>query len=163
MSGKDPKDVASEASSNLIRMALVVLAMVGVVVYFISTGRVQFNEPVELTARIAQPTTWTETGPLTLTVGVTLVNNQDEPLQLETSSQCNIFRWFLTDDNRDFIQSQRADDACIDVPVRGELEGKHTISGEYTLTLDPARVKPGDYIIFLNYWGHELRQKLTIN
>src|SRR5690554_744372 len=163
MSEKSPKEAAGIASSNLIRMALVVLAMAAVVAYYIGTGRVQLNEPIELTARIAQPATWTDAGPLTLTVGVTLANNQDEPLQLETSSQCNIFRWFLTDDNRDFIQSQRADDACIDVPVRGELEGKHTISGEYTLTLDPARVKPGDYIIFLNYWGHELRQKLTIN
>lgn len=163
MSGKTPKDAASAASSNLIRMALVVLAMAAVIAYYIGTGRVQLNEPVELTARIAQPATWTAAGPLTLTVGVTLANNRDEPLQLETSSQCNIFRWFLTDDNRDFIQSQRADDACIEVPVRGELEGNHTISGEYTLTLDPARVKPGDYIIFLNYWGHELRQPLTIN
>lgn len=163
MSVKPPKEAASLASSNLIRMALVVLAMAAVVAYFLGTGRVQLNEPIELTARISQPKTWTEAGPLTLNVGVTLANNREEPLPLETSSQCSIFRWFLTDDDRNFIQSQRGDDACIEVPVRGELEGNHTVSGEYTLTLDPARVKPGQYILFLNYWDHELREKVTIN
>jgi len=163
MSDNNRRDAADKAGSNLTRMSLVVLAVAGVIVFYIGTGRVSLSEPVELTANISQPNTWTETGPLSLDVGVTLANNTEEPLALETSSQCDIFRWFLTDEDQNFVQSQRGEETCVDVPVRGEIEGKHTISGNYTLTLDPSRVKPGDYILFLKYWGHERREPITID
>lgn len=158
-----PETAAEKARSNLTRMSLVFLAMAGVIAFYIGTGRVQLNEPVELTARIAQPTSWSQTGPLTLDVVVTLANNTDEPLPLEVASQCDIFRWFVTDGDRNFVQSQRNEETCVDVPVRGELEGKHTISGEYSLSLDPARMPRGDYILFLRYWGHEIREPVTID
>lgn len=163
MSENHRRDAADKAGSNLTRMSLVFLAMGGVIVFYVGTGRVQLNDPVELTASISQPNTWTETGPLSLAVGVTLANNTEEPLALETGSQCDIFRWFLTDGDQNFVQSQRNEETCVEVPVRGELEGKHTISGDYTLTLDPSRAKPGDYILFLKYWGYELRENVTID
>ena len=47
--------------------------------------------------------------------------------------------------------------------MQGNLEAKHNISGEFTLTLDPARVKPGRYILFMRYWGHEHREPVTID
>ena len=161
MSAKDPNEAAQNARSNLVRMSLVFVAMAGVIAFYVGTGRVQLNEPVELTANVTQPRSWTETGPLTLAVSVTLANNTGEAMPLEIGSQCNIFRWFLTDRDQNFVQSQRGDEACLDVPMRGELEGKHSISGEYTLELDPARVKPGDYILFLNYWGIERLEPIT--
>ncbi len=163
MSENNPRDAASKAGSNLTRMSLVFLAMGGVIAFYVGTGRVQLNEPVELTASVSQPNTWTEAGPLPLEVGVTLANNTQEPLALETGSQCDIFRWFLTDEDQNFVQSQRGEETCVEVPVRGELEGNHTISGNYTLTLDTSRVKPGDYILFLKYWGHEIREPITID
>lgn len=163
MPEKNPRDAASTASSNLTRMSLVFVAMAGVIAFYIGTGRVQLNDPVELTTRISQPATWTQAGPVTLDVAVTLANNTEEPLPLEVASQCETFRWFLTDAEQNFVQSQRGEETCVEVPVRGELEGKHTISGNYTLTLDPSRVKPGDYILFLKYWGHETREPVTID
>jgi hypothetical protein len=163
MSAKDPNEAAQNARSNLIRMSLVVMAMTGVIAFMIGTGRVQlYDEPIELTVQVTQPRSWTEAGPLILAVKTTLANNTGEAMPLEIGSQCNIFRWFLTDRDQNFVQSQRGDEACLDVPMRGELEGKHSISGEYTLELDPARVKPGDYILFMNYWGNERREPITI-
>ncbi|MBO6633427.1 hypothetical protein [Parvibaculum sp.] len=163
MSDNNRRDAADKAGSNLTRMSLVFLAMGGVIAFYIGTGRVQLNDPVELTASISQPNTWTETGPLALDVSVTLANNTEEPLPLEVASQCDTFRWFLTDEDQNFVQSQRGEETCVEVPVRGELEGKHTISGSYTLTLDTSRVEPGNYILFLKYWGHELREPITID
>ena len=163
MSTNDPDSAAARARSNLIRLSLVVLAMTGVIAFYLGTGRVDLRDPVEITARVTQPVTWTETGPLTLEVHVTLANNTDEPLPLSLPSQCDIFRWFVTDEDRNLVQSQRGDEPCVDVPMKGSLEAKHSISGEFTLSLDPARVKPGSYILFLRYWGHELREPITID
>ncbi|MEQ8378163.1 hypothetical protein [Parvibaculum sp.] len=163
MSDNNRRDAAARAGNNLTRISLVFLAVAGVIVFYVGTGRISLSEPVELTANISQPNTWTETGPLSLDVTVTLANNTEEPLALETGSQCDIFRWFLTDEDQNFVQSQRGEETCVEVPVRGELEGNHTISGNYTLPLDTSRVKPGDYILFLKYWGHERREPITID
>lgn len=163
MSKTTPPDPASEAGSNMMRIAFVVLGMVGVIAFFIVTGRVEMNEPVELTASITQPLTHKPGEPLLLEVAVVLANNTEEPLPLALPSQCDIFRWFIADSERDLVQSQRDDEPCVELPVTGELEAKHTMSGTYTLKLDPARVAPGDYILFIRYWGHEIREPVTIN
>jgi hypothetical protein len=163
MNIENPDSAAARARSNLIRLSLVALAMTGVILFFVGTGRVDLNEPVELTARITQPTTWTENGPLTLNVAVTLANNTDEAMPLSLPSQCDIFRWFVADEDHNLVQSQRNDEPCLDVPMKGNLDAKTSISGEFTLTLDPTRVKPGDYILFLRYWDHELREPITID
>lgn len=156
-------DPAGEAGRNMMRLAMVVLSVVGVIAFFIVTGRVEMGEPVELTLRVSQPQTWTADGPLDLQVAPTLANNTDEPLALSLASQCDIFRWFVTDEDRNLVQSQRDDEACVDLPVKGELEAKHTMSGDYTLKLDPARVKPGSYILFIRYWGYETRESVTVD
>ena len=163
MSMSNPDSAAAKARSNMMRLGLVAVAMTSVIAFFVLTGRVDLNEPVELTARVTQPATWAESGPLTLGVAVTLANNTEEPLPLSLASQCDIFRWFLTDDDRNLVQSQRNDEPCVDLPMQGNLEAKHNISGEFTLTLDPARVKPGRYILFMRYWGHEHREPVTID
>ncbi|MBC7103464.1 MAG: hypothetical protein H5U13_09645 [Parvibaculum sp.] len=162
MSMNNPDSAAEKARSNMMRLGLVAVAMAGVIAFYVLTGRVDLNEPVELTACVTQPATWTESGPLTLGVAVTLANNTDEPLPLSLASQCDIFRWFLTDEDQNLVQSQRSDEPCVDLPMQGNLEAKHNISGEFTLTLDPARVKPGRYILFMRYWGHEHREPVTV-
>jgi hypothetical protein len=32
----------------------------------------------------------------------------------------------------------------------------------FVLDLDPSRVRPGDYLLFLRYWGHEATEPVTI-
>ncbi|MCF8470677.1 MAG: hypothetical protein K9G30_07825 [Parvibaculum sp.] len=158
-----PHDPAGEASRNMMRIALVVLSMVGVVAFFVVTGRVEMNEPIELSAEVTQPRTHSEDAPLTLEIALILANNTDELLPLSIGSQCDIFRWFLTDEDQNFVQSQKDGEPCVDLPVKGNLEAKHQMTGSYTLKLDPHRVKPGDYILFVRFWGHELRQPVTID
>lgn len=144
-------------------MSLVFMAMAGVIAFYVGTGRVQLNEPVELTATVSQQQKWTESGPLALKVNVTLANNTGEPMPLEAANTCEIFRWFLTDEDRNFVQAQRDEEVCIAVPVRDQLEGKHQVSGEYELALDTSRVKSGRYILFIKYWGNELREPVTLD
>ena len=163
MNSRDPSEAAQNARSNLIRMSLVFMAMAGVIAFYIGTGRVQLNDPVELTARIAQQQAWTETGPLSLKVNVTLANNTGEAIPLEAGNNCEIFRWFLTDEDRNFIQAEREEEICFAVPVRDQLQGKHQVTGEYILTLDPGRVAPGRYILFMQFWGNELREPVKID
>ncbi|ABS64486.1 hypothetical protein Plav_2879 [Parvibaculum lavamentivorans DS-1] len=163
MAKRPTTEAAEEAGRNMMRFALVALAMVGVVMFFIVTGRVDMSEPVELTARLSQPATYSATSLTTLDVSLTLANNTDEALPLELRSQCDIFRWFVTDEDKNLVQSQRDDEPCVNLPVTGALEPKTNMTGNYTLNLDPTRVTPGDYILFIRYWGYEIREPLTIN
>ena len=64
----------------MMRIALVVLSMVGVVAFFIVTGRVEMNEPIELSAEVTQPRTHSEVAPLTLEIALIRANNNDEQL-----------------------------------------------------------------------------------
>lgn len=164
MPSRDPSEAAQNARSNLIRMSLVFMAMTGVIAFMIGTDRVQlYDEPVELTASVSQQQEWTESGPLDLKVNVTLINNTGDPIPLEAENNCAIFRWFLTDEDRNFVQAQRDEDVCIAVPMRDQLEGKHQVTDEYDLALDTSRVKPGRYILFIKYWGNELREPVTLD
>lgn len=163
MKSRDPSEAAQNARSNLVRMSLIFMAMAGVIAFYVGTGRVQLSEPIELTARIAQQQAWTEAGPLELKVNVTLANNTGEPIPLEAGNNCEIFRWFLTDEDRNFVQAQRDEEICFAVPVRDQLMGKHQVTGEYMLGIDTGRVKPGRYILFIKFWGNELREPVKID
>lgn len=163
MNSRDPSEAAQNARSNLVRMSLIFMAMAGVIAFYVGTGRVQLSDPIELTARVAQQQAWTEAGPLELGVKVTLANNTGEAIPLEADNNCGIFRWFLTDEDRNFVQAQRDDEICFAVPVRDQLQGKHQVTGDYTLVLDTGRVKPGRYILFMKFWGIELREPVKID
>jgi hypothetical protein len=100
---------------------------------------------------------------LTLNVDMRLQNNEEEGLPLKADSQCEIFRWFVADTENNLVQSQGSDGVCVDLPVTGFLDPKHALTSSYTLTLDPRRVRPGSYTLFIRFWGYELREPLTIN
>lgn len=159
---RDPNDVADSAGRNMMRIGLVAMAVVGVVTFFIATGRVELDEPLVVTATPVQVGTWIAGAPVKLDVEVQIVNNSDEGLPLEVSSQCEIFRWIVLDAESEFVQSQSGGEACVEVPVSGFLDPKHSLTGAYTLELDPARVKPGEYRLLARYWGHEIRQPFTV-
>lgn len=163
MSRPDPKQAAESAKQNLMRLAIVVFAVVGVMAFFILTGRVDLTEPIELKVAVTQPLSHRPAEPLELQVAISLVNNTEEPLPLALKSQCDIFRWFVTDKDQNLIQSQRHGEPCLDLPVNGELDAKHSMSGNYTIALDPQRITPGNYILFMRYWGYESRERLKID
>lgn len=156
-------DAIGEAGRNMMRIGLVAMAVVGVVTFFIATGRVELDEPLVVTATPVQADPWQEgAGPLRVNVEVKIANNANEGLPLDVSSQCEIFRWFVVDEADSLIQSQREETPCLDMPVTGHLDPKHSLTGTYTLELDPRRVKPGNYRLFARYWGYEIRQPFTI-
>lgn len=155
-------DAADTAGRNMMRIGLVAMAVVGVVTFFIATGRVQLDEPLVVTATPVQVEPWREDAPLKLDVEMKIVNNSDDGLPLEAASQCEIFRWIVLDAESEFVQSQGEGDACVDLPVSGFLDPKHSLTGAYALELDPKRVRPGDYRLLARYWGYEVRQSFTI-
>jgi hypothetical protein len=150
------------AGRNMMRIGLVAMSMVGVVTFFIVTGRVDLEEPLVVTATPVQVASWRADAPLKLDVEMKIANNSKEGLPLEAASQCEIFRWFVVDTNDDLVQSQSGSEPCVELPVSGFLDPKHSLTGAYALELDPNRVKPGDYRLFARYWGYEVRQSFTI-
>lgn len=157
MALQDRKDALSQRMMN---MAVAMLAAVGVIAYFIYTGNVQPDEPVKLLVTTEQGAP-AANGEIPLALTVRLENNTKDGMVLNAPTQCDVFRWFITNTNKEFVQSQ-ATGMCAQVVVTNYLEGNHAMTEKYTLALDPSRVKPGDYLLFVRYWGHELTQPLTI-
>ncbi|MEX2248076.1 MAG: hypothetical protein WD671_00465, partial [Parvibaculum sp.] len=150
------------AGRNMMRIGLVAMSMVGVVTFFIVTGRVDLEEPLVVTATPVQVASWREDAPVKLDVEMKIANNSKEGLPLEAASQCEIFRWIVLDAESEFVQSQTGGEPCVELPVSGFLDPKHSLTGAYTLELDPTRVKPGEYRLLARYWGYEVRQPFTI-
>lgn len=147
----------ADLGKRMMNQALVVLAMVGVIAFFIYSGNVEMDEPVSLTVETTQPAG----EPLRLNVAVKLTNNTKDGIALTVPTQCDVFNWFLTGKDKEFVQSKK-DETCAQQTVSTWLDAKHAMSENFVLDLDPARVKPGDYLLFLRYWGHEATAEVAI-
>jgi hypothetical protein len=49
------------------------------------------------------------------------------------------------------------------VTVSTYLEKNHAMNETFPVELDPKRVKPGEYLLFVRYWGHEANTPITIH
>jgi hypothetical protein len=152
----------SDLGKRMINMSFAMLAAVGVIVYFIYTGAVKPDEPVTLTVTTEQPEASAAGKPIKVDVTFRLENNTKETQALTAATQCDVFRWFLTDDKREFVQSQAYDKVCAQVTVSTALAARHIMTEKFPIELDPKRVHPGDYRIFVRYWGHETDAAITI-
>lgn len=152
----------SDLGRRMINMSFAVLAAVGVIVYFIYTGHVKPDEPVTLTLTTSQAEAAVPGKPIKVDLNVRLENNEDKGISLTVGTRCDVFRWFLTDANKEFVQSQTEDQICAQVTVSTWLEGRHAMSETFPIELDPKRVKPGEYRLFIRYWGHETNQEISI-
>ena len=159
MNREDPRNALQR---NIVLSSLVMLAVVGVIAYFIATGKVDMGDPVRMEATVEQTVDYApEHGPV-LTVSATVVNDTDETLPVQAETQCKIFQWFLLDMDGALIQAQNPDPSCADVPATNFIEPHHKMTNKFTLELDQRRVEPGDYVLFIRYWGYEGRQRVTV-
>lgn len=147
---------------NITLSSLVFLAVVGVIAYFIVTGKVDMGDPVRMEANVTQTVNYGPTQGPVLQVEATVVNDQDETLPVQAKTQCKIFQWFLLDKDGALIEAQLPNPNCADVPATNFIEPHHKMTDKFTLQLDQRRVQPGDYVLFMRYWGHEGRQQVTI-
>jgi len=152
----------SELGQRMINMSFAMMAVVGVIAYFIYTGSVQPDEPVKLTLTAAQTEPASPGKPIKIALTVRLENNDNKGLALTAATRCDVFRWFLTDTNKEFVQSQADDQVCAQVTVSTWLDAHHAITETFPVELDPKRVKPGDYRFFVRYWGHETNEAIAI-
>lgn len=157
----DPK-TPSDLGKRMMNMSFAMLAAIGVIAYFIYTGAVKPDEPVTLTLTTEQPEASSADKPIKLDLTVRLENNTEETQALTASTQCDVFRWFLTDDKKEFVQSQADDKVCAQVTVSTALAARHIMTEKFPIELDPRRVHPGDYRLFIRYWGHEANAAVTI-
>ena len=151
-----------DIGKSMMNQALVVLAMCGVIVYFIYSGNVELDDPISLKVALTQGTPATAGGAIPLTVDITFSNNTKEGMALTSPSQCDVFNWFLTGTDREFVQSKEEAADCPKLTVTTWLESKHAMKESFTVALDPKRVHPGDYLLFVRYWGHETIENLKI-
>lgn len=157
-----PPKQPSELGQRMMNMSFAMLAVIGVIAYFIYTGTVKPDEPVKLTLTATQTEPAAPDTPIKVSLAVRLENNDDKGLALTAPTRCDVFRWFLTDTKKEFVQSQADDQVCAQVTVSTWLEAHHAMSETFAIELDPKRVKPGDYRFFIRYWGHETNEAITI-
>ncbi len=159
MAGLLPK---AEYGKRMMNQALAVLAMVGVIIYFLYAGNVQPDEPVTFGTTVTQASATAPGQPIKLDVALTLTNNTKDGIALTVPTQCEVFNWFLTDTDKEFVQSKNEEPDCPKQTVSTWLDGKHAMNETFTLDLDPNRVKPGTYLLFLRYWDHKTIERVTI-
>ena len=152
----------TELSQRMMGSAIAMLAVVGVIAYFIYTGKLQPDEPVSFTVTPTQTGTLESGKPIAVDIAVRLENNSKEGLVLNAPTQCDVFRWFLTDKEREFVQAQNDESVCAQVMVSSYLDAQHAMTENFPIALDPQRVKAGEYRLFVRYWGHEMDVPLTI-
>ena len=131
------------------------------VAVLISTGILDTDPPIELEVTTEQQARWVEGGTLNLSAWPKLSNNTDEGMALSADSRCHVFRWVLLTPGDAFVQAEN-EQGCSDVKVQQWLPAKTSQSDEFTLVLDPKRVKPGDYNLAVRYWGEETVVPVTI-
>lgn len=161
MANKPPK-ITSDLGQRMMGSTLAIMAMAGVMAYFIYTGQVLPDEPVVYKATSMQTESYAEGRPTKLTIDVRIENYVEKPLQLSSPTQCEIFEWFVTDPKGELVQSQTTPDACVQMMAQQVLSKNQAISDSYSIELDPARMKPGEYRLFTRYWGMETNQVLDI-
>ena len=147
---------------RMMNQALAVLAMVGVIVYFIYSGNVELDEPVVFEVTATQSTAAGTANVIPITLALRLTNMSKEGAALTVPSQCNTFNWFLTGLDNEFVQSMADEGECKKQTVSTWLDTNKAMEETHVLALDPKRVHPGEYRLHVRYWGHETTKDITI-
>lgn len=159
MAGLLPK---AEYGKRMMNQAIAVLAMVGVIIYFLYAGNVQPDEPITFGITVTRTSAVGPGEPIKLDVALQLTNNTKDGIALTVPTQCEVFNWFLTDTDKEFVQSKNEEPDCPKQTVSTWLDAKHAMNETFVLDLDPSRVKPGDYLLFLRYWDHKAIERVSI-
>ena len=158
MASSTPPDLGK----RMMNQALAVLAMVGVIVYFVYSGNVELDEPIAFEVTTSQGAAAGTSGIIPVTLALRLTNLSKEGTALTVPSQCDAFNWFLTGLDNEFVQSQADQGECPKQSVSTWLDANKAMEETQVLPLDPKRVHPGEYRLHLRYWGHELTKDITI-
>lgn len=154
--------VAKDLGRRMMNQALVVTGMIFVIFYFVYTGKVAPDEPMTLEVTTVQGASTGPDKPIPIAVALKLSNNTKQGVPLSIPTQCDMFKWFLTDPAGEFVQAKGEGDDCPKASVNIWLEGEKAMEEKFDLMLDPKRVHPGDYKLHIRYWGHEQTQDLVI-
>lgn len=162
MAASPPPVQPSDLGQRMINSSIAIVAIVGVIAYFVYTGAVEPDEPVQLSVVATAADAATPGKPIAVDIALTLENGGKEGIALTAPTPCDVFRWFLTDTNNEFVQSQTDAEVCAQVTVSAYLEARHAMKETFPIKLDPARVKTGEYRIHVRYWGHEAEAPVVI-
>ncbi len=153
----------ADLGRRMMNQALVVLAMIGVIIYFVYFGNVELDEPVVFEATTTQSMPAGTADVIPVTLALRLANMSKEGTALTVPSQCDTFNWFLTDPKNEFVQSMVRESECVNQTVSTWLDANKAMEETHVLPLDPKRVHPGAYRLHIRYWGFETIKDITIN
>ena len=92
-----------------------------------------------------------------LPVVAKIKNNTDEPVGLEAPSPCEVFRWFVTTTDGEFVQSKEKE-PCAQLTMNAYLDPGDIAKEQVDVALDATRFTPDSrYILIYRYWGYEDR------
>lgn len=157
------QNIGEDSRQAFIRTAFWMLLIVGVI-YTISQSEMLMNDSplalkVDMQEKVLVPRSNTQ---VNLPVTVKLQNNAAETALLEAPTPCKIIRWYVTNDDGDFIQAP-AEEACSQVIIKANLPPGQYSEDEIEIPLDVKRYEPGaGYRLSIRYWGQEAEKKFEI-
>lgn len=141
----------------MVRSTLLLVVAIVVVGLVVDGGYIDIEDPdkVTLTAQFGP----LEDGVYPLKVSARVQNISDDPMLLTSPTPCDVFRWFLLDDNNDFIQS-KPEEVCPQAMVSLNLAAGKYQEAEFILPIDARRIEPGGNLrLRYKYWGIEGQTK----
>lgn len=147
----------------IIRTAFWMLLIVGTV-YTISQTDMLYNDGplsmnIDMREKVLVPRSNSQ---VSLPVTVKLQNNAGETAILEAPNPCKIIRWYITNDDGDFIQAP-AEEACSQVVIKANLPPGQFSEDELEIPLDVRRYEADtQYRLSIRYWGQEAERKFEI-
>lgn len=135
------------------------LALIVAVGYAVGRSEFVFNTgPIAVQVETPRTVVIDPASPIAvLPVVAKIKNNTDEPVALEAPSPCEVFRWFVTSTDGEFVQSKEKG-LCAQVIMNAYLNPDDVAKEQIDIALDAARFSPDSrYILIYRYWGYEDR------
>lgn len=99
---------------------------------------------------------------VSLPINLQLKNNMQETAQLEVPTTCNIIRWYITNQEGDFIQAPAAE-TCSQIQMKASLPAGQASQDELEIPLDTQRYEEGvKYKLMIQYWGQDASKDFNV-
>ena len=145
----------------MIASPLIIFTIVIAMYLAVHYGYVDMSEPVDFTVDIETQPIITDNS-YSIVVRPRITNNQQTAETLQAPTPCDVFRWILLTNDREFVQSKPAQ-SCVQVIATTELAPKNYIEETVVLELDRRRVNLGeDYQLLVRFWNFERLVPLTL-
>lgn len=135
------------------------LALIVAIGYTVGRSEFVFNTaPIAIEVETPRTVVIDPAAPVAyLPIVAKIKNNTDEPVGLEAPNPCEVFRWFVTTTDGEFVQSKEKE-PCTQLIMNAYLNPGDIAKEQVDIALDARRFTPDSrYILIYRYWGYEDR------